>query len=118
MQRIQHITHAGKQVLFVNMSNCSPAEGVAISDEVRAIVTEQPNNSVLILVDMTGAQMDKTAVDHMKAAAAYNRPYVKRSAMFGSGKEHTALKEALKIFSRRDYRYFESKEEALAWLVS
>lgn len=117
MQRVQFITHAGKQILFVDMTNCTPADAVATSVEVQAIVTDQPENSVLILVDLTGAQFDKQAMDRMKAAAAYDRPYVKRSAMIG-GKEHTALKEALKIFARRDYRYFDSKEEALAWLVS
>lgn len=118
MQRVQFITHAGKQVLFVDMANCTPAEAVTTSVEVQATVTEQPENSVLILVNMAGAQFDKQAMDRLKAAAAYDRPYVKRSAMFGGGKEHTAVKEALKIFARRDYRYFETKEEALAWLVS
>ena len=118
MQRVQFITHAGKQILFVDMTNCTPAEAVATSVEVQATVTEQPENSVLILVDMAGAQFDKPAMERMKAAAAYDRPYVRRSAMIGLGKEHTALKEALKIFARRDYRYFNTKEEALIWLVS
>ena len=117
MQRVQFITHAGKQILFADMSNCTPADAMAASVEVQATVTDQPKNSVLILVDMSGAQMDKPAIDRMKEAAAYNRPYVKRSAMFGAGKEHTAIKEALKIFSRREYRYFDTREEALAWLV-
>lgn len=118
MQRVQFITHAGKQILAVDMTNCTPAEGPAIADEVQAIVTEQPRNSVLILVDITGAQLDKKALDRYKEAAAYDRPYVKRSAMIGGGREHRALQEALEIFSRRDYRYFDSKEEALNWLVS
>lgn len=117
MQRIQFITYESKQILFVDMTNSTPAEAIPISVEVEALVTDQPKNSVLILVDMTGAQFDKQALDRMKTAAAYDRPYVKRSAMFGVGKEHTAMKEALKIFSRREYRYFDTREEALAWLV-
>ena len=118
MQRVQFLTHAGKQILFVDMSNSTPADAMTASVEVQATVTDQPENSVLILVDMTGAQFDKQAMDRMKASAAYDRPYVKRSAMIVLSNEHTALKEALKIFARRDYRYFDTKEEALAWLVS
>lgn len=118
MDRVRFITHRGKQVLFADMTNSEPAEALKISEEVRQAVSSQPENSVLILAEVTGAKLDKKALDAVKAAAARNRPFVKRSAMVGAGKEHTALFEALRIFSRRDYHRFESKEEALDWLTS
>jgi len=118
MERVRFIAHQGQQILFVDMTGCTPSEIEAISDTVEAIVTGQPKDSVLILADVTDARFDKDALDHVKKAAALDRPHTKRSAMVGSGKQHTALKEALKMFAQRDYRYFETKEEALAWLIS
>jgi hypothetical protein len=117
MERVSFITHAGRQILFVDMSNTTPEEIIQISNQVQDTVTGQPKASVLILVDLTGAQLDKKAIVRFKEAAAYDRPYVKRSAMIGAGEQHKALTEGLKIFSQRDYRYFQTKEEALKWLV-
>jgi len=118
MDRVRFITHRGKQVLLADMNNCDPAEALKVSEQVRQAVSSQPKDSVLILAEMTGAKLDKKALEAVKAAAARNRPFVKRSAMIGAGKEHTALFEALKIFSQRDYHRFEKKEEALDWLTS
>lgn len=118
MERVRFIPHRDKQVLFVDMTNCTPADALQVSDQVQALVTAQPKDSVLILVDLTGARFDKNALDRMKKAAAYDRPHVKRSAMIGGGKQEKTLKQALKFFSQREYTSFETKEEALDWLVA
>lgn len=118
MERVRFISHRERQVLLVDMTDCTPNEALEISDKVQALVTEQPKDSVLILADLTGARFDKNALDRMKKAAAYDKPHVKRSAMVGGGKHESTLKQALKFFSQRDYTSFETREEALDWLVS
>jgi len=118
MERVCFISHRGKQVLFVDMTNCAPKEALETSDKVQAVVTAEPKDSVLILVDLAGARFDKSALDRMKKAAAFDRPHVKRSAMVGGGKQEKFLKQTLKFFSQRDYASFGTKEEALDWLVS
>ena len=118
MERVRFISHRDKQVLFVDLSNSTPAEAQEISAKVQALVTAQPKDSVLILVDLAGARFDKNALDHMKKVAAYDRPHVRRSAMIGGGAQQKFLKQTLKFFSQRDYASFETKEEALDWLVS
>jgi hypothetical protein len=118
MERVRVISHRDKQVLLVDMTDCTPNDALEISDKVQTWVTTQPKDSVLILVDLTGARFDKNALDRMKKVAAYDKPHVKRSAMVGGGAQQKFLKQTLKFFSQRDYASFETKEEALDWLVS
>jgi hypothetical protein len=64
-ERIQSISHQGKQVLLVDLSNCS---AVAVEKIVRAVsdyVTAQLG-SVLLLVDFTGASFNQEGLSAMK----------------------------------------------------
>ena len=53
--RIRFITHEGKQILLVDLSNCSAAQADEICHMVPRFVTAQPKGSVLILGDFTGS---------------------------------------------------------------
>ena len=54
-ERIRLINHHGKQVLVVDLSNCSAVEVEKIVRAVPEFVTTRPRGSVLILSDFTGA---------------------------------------------------------------
>lgn len=98
--RIQFITHGGKQILLLDLSNCSASE---VEETIRALpefVTARPRNSVLILSDFTGASFDEEAFRAMKETAVFDKPYVKKSAWVGAQKLEAFSKE-MKIFSRR-----------------
>ena len=118
MERVRFILHKEEKILLVDLTDCVPSDALQLAEEVQTLVTAQPKDSVLMLVDLTRAQFDKTALDRMKKAAAYDRPHVKRSAMIGGGKHEKTLKQALKFFSQREYTSFKNKEEALDWLVA
>ena len=116
MIRIQFITHKGKQILLLDLSNCSPSE---VEKTVRALpdlVTTRPRNSVLILADFTGASFDEDAFRALKETAVFDKPYVTKSAWVGA-KKLEAFSEEMKIFSRREFPAFETRDEALTWLV-
>ena len=49
--RIRFITHEGKQILLVDLSNCSAAQADEICHMVPPFVTARPKGSVLILGD-------------------------------------------------------------------
>ena len=84
LPRIQFISHKGKQILLVDLSNCSAAE---VEKTVRAVpeaVTAQPLGSVLVLADFTKAAFDQEALRAMKEAAVFNKPYIKKTAWVGT----------------------------------
>jgi len=117
-ERIRFITHRGKQVLLVDISNCTPAEMNQLSRLVPAYVAAEPRGSVLLLADFTGSKFDKAAFESLKQATVYDRPHIKRSAWLGTEALPKGFYENLKVFSQRDLPTFKTREEALEWLVA
>jgi hypothetical protein len=117
-ERIGVTSYKGKQILVVDLSNCSAAE---VEKTVRAlpeVVTAQALNSVLMLVDFTDAAFDREVLRTMKEAAVFNKPYIKKTAWVGAQSFPEVFRENLQSFSRRDFPTFKSRQEALEWLVA
>ena len=83
--RVRFITHQGKQILLVDLSDGSAAEVEKIYRGVPDIVTARPRNSVLALTDFTGASFNREAIQVIKESAVFDKPYVKKSAVVGRG---------------------------------
>ena len=114
---IHFISHQRKQVLLIDLSNCSAAEVGRIFRAVPEFVTTRPRGSVLILSDFTGASFDLDAVRLMKETAIFDKLYVKKSAWTGTETFPRAFAESVSSFSRREFPVFETRKDALAWLV-
>ncbi len=117
MERVRFIQHMGWQVLLVDCSECSSSELHDIFDEARETITAQPEKSVLVLSDFTGAEFDKKAADHLKVTAAYDRPHVRRAAIVGAETLPEVYYNNLVSFSAREFPVFKTREEALDWLI-
>jgi len=116
-ERIRFITHNGKQVLLTDFSSCSAREVERIARAVPEHVTVRPRGSVLILADFTKASLDEEALRAMKESAVFDKPFIKKSAWVGAEHIPSLFVRNLKEFSKREFPTFESREEALAWLV-
>jgi SpoIIAA-like len=115
--RIQFITHQGKQILTVDLSHCSAERIEKIVREVPEVVSTRPLGSVLIFSDFTGAKFNEEAVRVMKESAVFDKPYIKKTAWVGAAHIPHELVETLKRYSGREFPTFKNREEALAWLV-
>ena len=115
--RIHYISHKGQAVLLVDLSCTAGAEFERICNLVPEFVTREPRESVLILGDFTGVKFDRAAVDTLKRAAVFDRPYIKRAAWVGIDTLPKVYYENIKTFTRRDLPAFNTREEALEWLV-
>ena len=118
MDRVRFITHHGKRVLLIDSSNCTIEQGMRNANEALLLVTAEPLNSVLTLIDLTSAPVSRESVARAKEVIVLNRPYVKRSALVGAESLPSAFYEAIKRFSQREFPRFNTREEALDWLVA
>src|SRR6267143_5055781 len=116
-ERIRLLNHHGNQVLEVDLSNCSTVEVEKIARAVPEFMTTRPRGSILILSDFTGASFGQDAIRAMKESAAFDKPYIKKSAWVGAESFPKAFKGSLKSFSRREFPTFKTRQEALDWLV-
>ena len=115
--RIQFITHRGKQIMLVDASNCSAAELQQLSRIVPRYVMPQPRGSVLLLADFTRAEFDRDAITSLKESAVFDRPHLKKSAWVGTENLPRVFYEHIKLFSQRELPTFKTREEAMDWLV-
>lgn len=116
--RIRSISHKGKKILLVDCTNCTVDELEKIAHLVPQHVATNPKGSVLLLADFTGAKFHKKIMDTVKEGIVLDRPYLKRSAWVGIEGLPKVFYENLKSFSQRDLPTFNTREEALEWLVS
>jgi hypothetical protein len=115
--RIRFITYKGHRILLIDLSNCSADEVTAGARLVPTYTSSEPPSSLLLLADFTGARFDKTTVTALKEATAYDQPHLKRSAWVGVESLPKVFYENIKNFSRRSLPTFNTREEALEYLV-
>ena len=116
--RLRFIKHQDKDILFIDLSHASKQDLLILLPRIKAVVTEQPRDSVLILADFTGATIDKDVATRLKEVLVFDRPYVKKAAWVGAEELPNVFYENFKTFSRRDLPMFKTQSEALEWLVA
>jgi len=115
--RIRSIREQGKEILLVDVSNCRPREVETIARTVPTYITSRARGSVLLLVDFSGATVDPEAVRTMKESAVFDKPYIKKSAWIGAKNFPQEFYAEITGFARREMPVFDSRQEAVAWLV-
>lgn len=117
-ERLRFIKHKGHAIYLLDFSRCREKEIILLLDQVRLNVARHAPGSVLTLADFTGAHIDKHVATKIKEVLVLDRPYVKRSAWVGVESLPHVFYENFKSFSQRDFPAFQTREEALEWLVA
>ena len=118
MERIRFITHRNQRILLVDVSDCTAEDLTSWVDRVPDIVTREPLGSVLLLADFSRAQFTRDNVEHLKIAAVFDRPHLKKSAWVLSENLPKALYDSVRSFSGRQIPIFATTEVALDYLAS
>ena len=115
--RIHFMEHKGKQILLVDLSHTTASQMQLLLEYVRVLVAKQRRDSVLILADYEGAEVDHAIAMKIKEVLTLDRPFVKKAAWVGAEKIPHAFMENFQTFSQRAIVTFRTREEALEWLV-
>jgi len=116
-KRLRFIKHKGQAIFLIDFSHCQGKDMLVLLDQVRADVAKHAPRSVLTLADFSGAKIDKAVATKIKEVLVLDRPYVKKSAWVGTDSLPHVFYENFKNFSQRDFPAFETREEAMDWLV-
>jgi hypothetical protein len=119
-KEIQEIEHKGRTILLFDFSHCQCKEEIEpIIQSAKQWLQGKEPYSVLTLTDVTDAHYDMETLNLLKDLTTYNKPYVKAGAIIGITRP--LLKLAYNIvmaFSQRNLPIFETREEAMEWLVN
>jgi|SRR6516165_1395130 len=117
MERVVFLDFHNHHVLLADCSDCSPEELAAVIDEVPKHVTREPLGSVLLLADFSRSVFNKATVEHLKLAAVFDRPHLKKSAWVLTENLDKTLYESIRTFSGREIPTFKTRQDALQYLV-
>lgn len=117
-ERLRFIKHKGHVVFFIDFRGCDAKEMLLLLDQIKATVGRHAPGSLRILTDFAGAQFDKQVATRAKEVLVLDRPFVKKSAWIGTESVPHVFYENFKSFSQRDLPTFNTREEALDWLVT
>jgi hypothetical protein len=118
MAGVAFINHNGKELLFLDFSNCKAGDVFLVIDEAKKAIRTRPENSVLTLTDVTNMRFDDRVTEQMKAFTAHNKPYVRAAAVVGVEGVKKIIMSAVMLFSRRKFHTFDNIESAKNWLAS
>lgn len=120
MSRIRTIDHKGHQVILLDFSGISqPSEWTAAVAEARRFFAALPaDRSARTLTDVSGTRYNRDTVESMKVLTVANQPYVKVGAVVNTSAMHRAVIGMIALFARRRFEVFETRDQALDWLVT
>ena len=90
-------------------ASCTADEVATIADLLPEFVTREPLGSLLLLGDFTGAQFSREAVEHIKIAAVFDRPHLKRSAWVLTENLPKVFYDSIRSFSARQIPTFATR---------
>ena len=115
--RIRFIEHKSKRILLLDFSHANAHEMQLLLEHVRITVAQHAHESVVTLADFTGATLDHAVATRIKEVLTLDRPFVKKTAWIGTENIPHAFLESFHNFSRREIVTFQTREEAMDWLV-
>jgi hypothetical protein len=118
MQRVRFINHKDRRILLIDYSNLTDeSEFIEMIEQREFVVDSQPRNSVLMVINVTGAKFSKEVLTRAKEANVYDLPYVRRSAMVGVADQQKAAVDAVSMFAKKQWEMFDTLDQALDWIV-
>jgi hypothetical protein len=116
--RLQFVKHKGQSIFVLDFTHCAAKEVLLLLEMIRATVARQAPGSLLILADFGGTEINKQVATRVQEVLVLDRPYVKRAAWVGTENLPHVFYEHFKSFSQRELPRFETREEAMDWLVA
>ncbi len=119
-ERLSIITHKNKKICFSNYNSIKPDEYVEqIQKNTLDIIeiSKKDEGQALLLNDVSDTYGSREIVAAFKASAKDVEPFAAKSAIIGVVGIQKVLLNAINSFSSLPIKAFNTKEEALEWLV-
>jgi len=117
-ERITWINYKGHSILLTDWTNLTDEKKfIAAVNETSQFVIDQQKYGLLELIDVTHSQKSTTVLFTMKKMALLTRRFNKKKAVIGINMIERMVLEAVNKFASEKIHPFETKEQALEWLI-
>jgi hypothetical protein len=113
------IEHNGKKILYQDYSNYFFNEDAVKKElaEVEAVVLNEPENSVLVLTNMSNTEVTLNLMPIFNEASRVTKSHVNKTAVLGVTGIKRTLGDLLSRITGQPLMYFNSEAEAKEWLT-
>ncbi len=118
MKSFEIVSYKGKSIVSVDISNTTTEQLVTVLKDAQQKISRMPANSALLMTDATNAAYNMETGAAVKEFAAKNTPFVKASAVVGAEGTKAVLQTAVSMQNKRNIASFQTKAEAMDWLVT
>ena len=117
---MQKIDHEGKQIVTIDCTNIGMHElaNEILTNEQWVNQNYSSQNKALMLVDVSNCHIDMDALKAFQSSGKTSKERTKGIAVVGITGHRKILLDAVNKFSSLDTKTFNSREEAIEWLVS
>ena len=118
--RVRFMEHMGRRIVLLDFAGITDLDdGLAAVAEATSFIGAQPvGGDTMTLTDVTDTRYDRKIVEAFKVMTAANRPIVRAAAIVSNSSIHRAAISMIALFSRRKLQVFDSRAQALDWLVT
>jgi hypothetical protein len=117
MDDVRFSNEFGKEIFVLNFDYNDYEEAYSVIAECARLVRKRPEKSVLTLTLVSSGMFTAQLVDKLKELTKGNEPYVRKAAVVGITGIYKIAMTAVSIFSKRDFKVCDTKEEAIAYLL-
>lgn len=119
MRKPESILFKGHEIVYIDYSNLNDKEDIfQVIDEGSTYIRSKPNGSVLSLVNMENMFFNNEIRSYLADNVKLNNPHIRRSAVFGLKGLISIMYKSFLLLTGRDAKSFNTKEEAMEYLIS
>ncbi len=108
----------GGIVLLDFSDRTEPEPDPVLLEEAHRLIASHAPQEALVLTDVTNSAFNTTTIDMLRAFVTRNKPYVRASALVGLSAITRIIFRAVTTLTGRDIRPFETRKEAIAYLLT
>ncbi len=118
VDRVKWMEHKGKRILYEDFSGLQDQKEIfQVTDFSTALICKQPESSVLLLTNVTGARYNPSIIRRLNDNSKLTVPYMKAYVVVGIKGLTMVILESFVAFTGLDIKLCSSVEEGLDWLA-
>lgn len=117
MDRIKWIEYKGKKILDIDYSDLTKEQIIEVINQLEPFFISQQKNSILSVTNFSNSYVNSDIYKALKEVTKNFCEYDKKVAVFGLNKAKNVFLKLIRRFSNNKIYAFNSKEDALEWLI-
>ena len=108
----------GAEIFVLRFCSNITSEMMEVIDECARQVQQRPPKSVKTMTIVDGAKFSTPLIEGLKHLTKGNEPYMRRAAAVGVTGLYKAAIKAISLFSKREFKLFDTEQVAAAYLMA